>query len=85
MELCSAWKCLCETGTGRAPLRIRHFVCVVVIAILQAQPTASGQEIRISHQWAEGTYGRDRAARVFAQEVEEAPGLPPLFAQHQPQ
>ena len=70
MELCSAWKCLCETGTGRAPLRIRHFVCVVVIAILQAQPTASGQEIRISHQWAEGTDGRDRAARVFAQEVE---------------
>ena len=57
-------------------MRIRHFVCIVVVAVLQAQPTASGQEIRISHQWAEATDGRDRAARVFAQEVEaRAKGL----------
>src|SRR5262245_33442524 len=75
-KVCSPGKRRGETGTGRAPVRIRHFVCIVVVAVLQAQPTASGQEIRISHQWAEATDGRDRAARVFAQEVEaRAKGL----------
>ena len=57
-------------------MRILQFVCVVVVATLWAQPAASDQEIRISHQWAEATDGRDRAARVFAQEVEaHAKGL----------
>ena len=57
-------------------MRILQFVCVVVVATFPAQPAASDQEIRISHQWAEATDGRDRAARVFAQEVEaHAKGL----------
>jgi TRAP-type C4-dicarboxylate transport system substrate-binding protein len=47
----------------------RHFVWIIVVVILQAQPTTSAQEIKISHQWAEAD-GRDRAARLFAQEVE---------------
>jgi TRAP-type C4-dicarboxylate transport system substrate-binding protein len=34
------------------------------------QSTAYAQEIRISHQWAETADGRDRAVRLFAQEVE---------------
>jgi TRAP-type transport system periplasmic protein len=44
---------------------------------LSTLPTgASAQEIRISHQWTEGIDGRDRAARVFVQEVEaRATGL----------
>jgi TRAP-type C4-dicarboxylate transport system substrate-binding protein len=32
--------------------------------------TAVAQEVRISHQWAEQTDARDRAARIFAQEAE---------------
>jgi TRAP-type transport system periplasmic protein len=32
--------------------------------------SAFALELRISHQWAEGVDGRDRAARVFVQEVE---------------
>ena len=31
-------------------MRIRKFVCIVVVAVLHAQPTASGQDIRISLQ-----------------------------------
>ena len=52
-------------------MRIFMTVSVVVVATLAAvHGRAVGQEIRISHQWAEGTDGRDRAARVFVQEVQ---------------
>ena len=52
-------------------MRIFMSVSVVVVAILATvHGRALGQEIKISHQWAEGTDGRDRAARVFVQEVQ---------------
>ena len=58
-------------------MRFSTVVCLVLFAILSpVESTAFGQEIKISHQWAEGTDGRDRAARVFVQEVESrAKGL----------
>lgn len=52
-------------------VRIFRLTCVVAVVILASVPGRGlGQEIRISHQWAEGSDGRDRAARVFVQEVE---------------
>jgi TRAP-type C4-dicarboxylate transport system substrate-binding protein len=52
-------------------VRVVHIACLVFVLIVASAPgRASGQEIRIAHQWAEGGDGRDRAARVFAQEVE---------------
>jgi TRAP-type C4-dicarboxylate transport system substrate-binding protein len=43
---------------------------VLLFLLVDLTPTAA-QEIRISHQWAEQTDARDRAARVFVQEVEK--------------
>jgi TRAP-type C4-dicarboxylate transport system substrate-binding protein len=39
-------------------------------AVAQETSTAVAQEIRISHQWAQQTDARDRAARIFVQEAE---------------
>ena len=57
-----------------------QFSSIVALLLIASctlvQSTATAQEIRISHQWAEQTDARDRAARVFAQEAEmRAPGL----------
>lgn len=53
--------------------RLAILLCVA-LSVLPAG--ASAQEIRISHQWTEGVDGRDRATRVFVQEVEaRATGL----------
>ncbi|MET0194126.1 MAG: TRAP transporter substrate-binding protein DctP [Hyphomicrobiaceae bacterium] len=51
--------------------------CLVFMLILApASHAALGQEIRLAHQWAEAVDGRDRAAQIFAQEVEvRSPGL----------
>jgi len=52
-------------------VRILWIACLVAVAVVvPAQRAAWGQEIRISHQWTEGTDGRDRALRVFVQEAE---------------
>jgi TRAP-type C4-dicarboxylate transport system substrate-binding protein len=52
-------------------VRVVHIACLVILLILASVPgPVCSQEIRIAHQWAEGSDGRDRAARVFAQEVE---------------
>ncbi|HJZ30968.1 MAG TPA: TRAP transporter substrate-binding protein DctP [Hyphomicrobiaceae bacterium] len=49
-------------------VKLGYLLAVVVLILAKNQ--VSAQEIKISHQWAEGTDGRDRAARVFVQEVE---------------
>src|SRR5262245_3499572 len=47
-----------------------------MLALARAPDVALGQEIRLAHQWAEAVDGRDRAAQIFAQEVDvRAPGL----------
>src|SRR6476619_1918946 len=52
-------------------VRILWIACLVAVAVVvPAQRAAWGQEIGISHQWTEGTDGRDRALRVFVQEAE---------------
>ena len=52
-------------------MRFSRVVCLALLAILVPAPSpALAQEIRISHQWAENTDARDRAARVFAQEAQ---------------
>jgi TRAP-type C4-dicarboxylate transport system substrate-binding protein len=54
-----------------------HFahLCLAAVLLLPLG-AASAQEIRISHQWAEGTDARDRAVHVFVQEAEmRAKGL----------
>src|SRR6185295_3115946 len=58
-------------------MRFSHVIYLSLIAsYTPAQSTALAQEIRISHQWAEHTDARDRAARIFAQEAEaRAQGL----------
>jgi TRAP-type transport system periplasmic protein len=58
-------------------VRIVMVVGFVIAAVLAGvRDSAFAQEIKISHQWAEGTDGRDRATRVFVQEVEaRAKGL----------
>jgi TRAP-type transport system periplasmic protein len=56
-----------------------QFSRLALLLIVSCAPVGSAvtaQEIRISHQWAENTDARDRAARVFAQEAElRAPSL----------
>jgi TRAP-type C4-dicarboxylate transport system substrate-binding protein len=50
-------------------------LCLAAILLLPAG-AALAQEIRISHQWAEGTDARDRTVHVFVQEAEmRATGL----------
>jgi len=58
-------------------MRFVTICCLLLFAnLLPVRGQAFGQELRISHQWAEGTDGRDRAARVFVQEAESrAKGL----------
>jgi TRAP-type transport system periplasmic protein len=57
-------------------VRIVHIACLVIVFIGASVPgRASGQEVRIAHQWAGGSDGRDRAAQVFAQEVEVRTGM----------
>ena len=58
-------------------MRLAHIACLsyFIAQTLLPRP-ALAQEIQISHQWAEGTDARDRAARIFAQEAElRAPNL----------
>lgn len=61
-------------GVEIAPAGTMRFSRVVCLALLTAYvpgpSPALAQEIRISHQWAENTDARDRAARVFAQEAQ---------------
>ncbi|HST11082.1 MAG TPA: TRAP transporter substrate-binding protein DctP [Terriglobales bacterium] len=58
-------------------MRFVIICCLLLFAnLLPATDQAFGQELKISHQWAEGTDGRDRASRVFVQEAESrAKGL----------
>jgi TRAP-type C4-dicarboxylate transport system substrate-binding protein len=52
-------------------MRFSRVVCLALLALAApALGPARAQEIRISHQWAENTDARDRAARVFAQEAQ---------------
>ena len=52
-------------------MRLVKLGCLVALALLiLANDQICAQEIKISHQWAEGTDGRDRAARLFVQEAE---------------
>ena len=45
--------------------------CLVFMLILApASDAALGQDIHIAHQWADNIDGRDRAAKIFAQEVQ---------------
>ena len=39
---------------------------------LAALPALAQNEIKISHQWKQGTDGRDKAVRVFVEEVNKA-------------
>src|SRR5262245_61957983 len=51
-------------------VRISVSACIGSLVLWGISPqVVFGQELRISHQWAEGIDGRDRAARVFVQEV----------------
>ena len=51
-------------------VRILVFACIGSLVLWGISPQAGlGQEFKISHQWAEGIDGRDRATRVFVQEV----------------
>ena len=57
-------------------VRFFRLAILLWLALSALLAEASAQEIRISHQWSEVIDGRDRAARVFAQEVEaRATGL----------
>jgi len=52
-------------------MRLLH-AAVLLLLVVEVTPAAPrAQEIRISHQWAEHTDARDRAARIFVQEVEK--------------
>jgi TRAP-type transport system periplasmic protein len=52
-------------------MRFVNLCCLLLFtSLLPVEGPAFGQELRISHQWAEGIDGRDRAARVFVQEAE---------------
>jgi TRAP-type transport system periplasmic protein len=52
-------------------VRVIIIACLVGMLVLApASDAALGQEIRLAHQWAEALDGRDRAAQIFAQEVE---------------
>ena len=49
---------------------------LVATALILSATGAFARELKISHQWPEGTDARDRAARVFAKEVElRVPGI----------
>jgi TRAP-type C4-dicarboxylate transport system substrate-binding protein len=55
---------------------VRTVVPSLLASLLCCASAAGAQELKISHQWPEGTDARDRAARMFAQEVEmRAQGL----------
>jgi TRAP-type transport system periplasmic protein len=88
-QVCSPGMRRFKSQSREAAVRILQVVCIVVVVTFQAQPAASEQEIRISHQWAEAADGRDRAARVFAQEVRgarkgvKASRVSQLLAEHQ--
>jgi TRAP-type transport system periplasmic protein len=64
----------CPIRRAEAQEEIMRFSHVIYLSLIAsytpAQSTALAQEIRISHQWAEHTDARDRAARIFAQEAE---------------
>jgi TRAP-type C4-dicarboxylate transport system substrate-binding protein len=52
-------------------VRMLIVACLLIVAILvPTRENALAQELKISHQWASSTDGRDRAIRVFVQEVE---------------
>ena len=52
-------------------MRVLNSGVLLLFAVLAAASTnAFAQELKISHQWAEGVDGRDRATRLFVQEVE---------------
>jgi TRAP-type transport system periplasmic protein len=52
-------------------MRVLNCGVLLLFAILApAYGSALAQELKISHQWTEGVDGRDRATRVFVQEVE---------------
>jgi TRAP-type transport system periplasmic protein len=52
-------------------MRFLHAAMSLLLIIDAARISVVAQEIRISHQWAEHTDARDRAARLFVQEVEK--------------
>src|SRR5262245_34528418 len=52
-------------------MRSLHTVSALLVIIRLAPSPSVAQEIRISHQWAEHTDARDRAAGVFVREVEK--------------
>jgi len=52
-------------------MRFLRTVSALLVIIHLAPTPPVAQEIRISHQWAEHTDARDRAARVFVQGVEK--------------
>jgi TRAP-type C4-dicarboxylate transport system substrate-binding protein len=57
-------------------MRIAEVCCLLLLAGALPADDVFAQQLKISHQWAEGVDGRDRAARVFVQEVESrAKGL----------
>src|SRR5262245_32383921 len=59
-----------EQKQGEAMMRFVGLCCLVFsLSATALGGAALAQEIRISHQWTEGIDGRDRAARVFVQEV----------------
>jgi len=43
---------------------------LVAMSLFLSAPGVFARELKISHQWPEGTDARDRAARIFAQEVQ---------------
>src|SRR3970040_1039956 len=50
---------------------LSRLVCTLAAAAFGLAPAAA-QEIKISHQWKANVDGRDRATRVFVQEVNKA-------------
>jgi len=50
-------------------MRLLALICAAAALCLGADSSQAG-ELKISHQWPEGTDARDRAARVFVKEVE---------------
>jgi TRAP-type transport system periplasmic protein len=60
----------CDTGL-EGIVHVVKIACLVFMLILApASDAALGQEIHIAHQWADNFDGRDRAAKIFAQEVQ---------------
>jgi TRAP-type C4-dicarboxylate transport system substrate-binding protein len=53
-----------------------HILLLAALGLLLTTSGAFARELKISHQWPEGTDARDRAARLFAKEVQlRAPEL----------